>query len=185
MEYQCNIRTRFIRSHCSGKTSVTIDALFLLEHAASHHATGETEKTQSYGWWWIVVLQSSSTVRTVVTEIMRLYHCDLLQSSTVSLTPQGSRTPPCISPYTSHTSRTSRQWGPWPDNNIKILKLASQPPYLIFRCALTLCRYFITIQAFIATLKIGQTSYWGLVISQATKHHRVREVYCRRKLGNF
>ena len=69
MEYQCNIRTRFIRSHCSGKTSVTIDALFLLEHAASHHATGETEKTQSYGWWWIVVLQSSSTVGAVITEI--------------------------------------------------------------------------------------------------------------------
>ena len=120
---------------------------------------------------------------------MRLYHCDLLQSSTVSLTPQGSRTPPCISPYTSHTSRTSRQWGPWPDNNIKILKLASQPPYLIFRCALTLCRYFITIQAFIATLKIGQTSYmyWsrGVLWSSAsnTKHQSLRAIQFRKKFG--
>ena len=125
MEYQCNIRTRFIRSHCSGKTSVTIDALFLLEHAASHHATGETEKTQSYGWWWIVVLQSSSTVRTVVTEIITQYISPPPLSLSKSLTRRGSGTHLYICPCTSHTSRTSRRPGPWPDNNSERVKLAS------------------------------------------------------------
>ena len=66
------MKYQFIGAHYSGEASVTFDALFLLEHAASHHATGETEDTQSYGCWWVIVLQSSSTVSTVVTEIVIL-----------------------------------------------------------------------------------------------------------------
>ena len=45
MKYQLIL----IGAHYSGKASVTFDALFLLEHAAGHHSTGETEDTQSYG----------------------------------------------------------------------------------------------------------------------------------------
>ena len=39
----------YIRSQYSGKTSVTLDALLFLEHAASQESTGEAEDTESYG----------------------------------------------------------------------------------------------------------------------------------------
>ena len=32
----------------SGKTSITLNALLLLEHAAGHHSAGETEHAESY-----------------------------------------------------------------------------------------------------------------------------------------
>ena len=53
----------------SGKTSITLNALLLLEHAAGHHSAGETEHAESYRWGGIVVLQSSPTVGAVITEI--------------------------------------------------------------------------------------------------------------------